>query len=325
MLRRARREKSNDVIETAVTLQDAFEFTPRGLVVHGAPGIDEWLRRILELRNAQDALLWCLGDMLNYGEARYGEKYAQAAEDTGYDPDYLRNVAYVARQFDLSLRSDKLRWSHHRALAAQWIKSEDRARIIAEAEQDRLTVNEIRACVRMLPYAPPLPTRARPVAAEPRVVDLNAGIGDAQAAHEPAASSGAVLPPLPNDTTVTVSADEITDTLTGVFARHQRGDIEANEDDVDIDCAPAGVLVRRQCSRDEADEGETAYLPTPAPLPPPLPALRATVEACYGRQVVLVFDEAPELHDGQRLTIYISTEKTEKEGKHERSSNRRKA
>lgn len=298
-------------METTVTLQDAFEFTPRGLVVHGAPGIDEWLRRIGELRDAQDALLWCLGDMLNYGEARYGEKYAQVAEDTGYDPDYLRNVAYVARQFDLSLRSDKLRWSHHRALAAQWIKPEDRARIIAEAEQDRLTVNEIRACVRMLPYAPPLPARTRYVAAESSVEDLSPGTGDAQAVQEPTAISGAV------------SADEIDEALTEVFVRHQRGGIEADEGDVDIDCAPTGVLVRRQCSGDRADESVTAYLPTPAP--PSLPALRATVEACYGRQVVLVFDEAPDLRDGQRIMIYISAEKTEKEGKHDRSSNRRKA
>lgn len=311
------------MVETAVTLQDAFEFTPRGLVVHGAPSIDEWLRRVGELRDAQDALLWCLGDMLNYGEARYGEKYAQVAEETGYDPDYLRNVAYVARQFDLSLRSDKLRWSHHRALAAQWIKPEDRARIIAEAEQKRLTVDEIRARVRMLPYAPVLPARTRHAVAEPRVVDLPGrevadGRVTVQGCPAQATPGAAVTPP---HAPVIVCDTDIESTLTGVFARRHMNDDDEGDRLLPPGSALTSTLVGQHVEGGDGD-GRLLGPASAPPLPPPsLLPLRATVEACYGRQVVLVFDEAPDLRDGQRIAVYIES----KEAERDRSSDGRKA
>lgn len=60
---------------------------------------------------------WWIGDWLHYGVARWGEKYAEAARITGYDCATLRNMAWVASRFPVSLRSDKLTWSHHVLLA----------------------------------------------------------------------------------------------------------------------------------------------------------------------------------------------------------------
>ena len=48
------------------------------------------------------------GDWLNYGERRYGEMYAQAVGDTGYENKTLQNAKYVAGVYELSLRSDNL-------------------------------------------------------------------------------------------------------------------------------------------------------------------------------------------------------------------------
>lgn len=41
---------------------------------------------------------WLLGDWVNYGESRYGQKYHQAAELTGYAEDTLRQWASVANR-----------------------------------------------------------------------------------------------------------------------------------------------------------------------------------------------------------------------------------
>jgi hypothetical protein len=61
---------------------------------------------------------WLIGDWVREGVARWGEKYAEASKITGFDPHSLRNMAYVASRFDLSLRRDNLTWSHHALVAA---------------------------------------------------------------------------------------------------------------------------------------------------------------------------------------------------------------
>lgn len=61
---------------------------------------------------------WWVGDWINYGNARWGEKYAEAARITGFDPKTLRNIASVVSRFDLSRRRDNLDFTHHAEVAA---------------------------------------------------------------------------------------------------------------------------------------------------------------------------------------------------------------
>ena len=49
-----------------------------------------------------------IGDWLNYGERKWGEKYAQAIEETGLDYGTLANYVYVAKALPFSLRSENL-------------------------------------------------------------------------------------------------------------------------------------------------------------------------------------------------------------------------
>jgi hypothetical protein len=60
--------------------------------------------------------MWWVGDWLLYGSRKWGERYTEAAKITGYDNGSLRNMAYIAQQFDLSRRRDKLSWGHHAAV-----------------------------------------------------------------------------------------------------------------------------------------------------------------------------------------------------------------
>jgi hypothetical protein len=85
---------------------------------------------------------WWIGDWLRYGTSKWGEKYAEAARVTGYDVATLRNMAWVASQFDLSLRNDELTWSHHVLLAP--LEPEEQRRWLRRASEERLSVADLR-------------------------------------------------------------------------------------------------------------------------------------------------------------------------------------
>jgi len=105
-------------------------------------GQAEWLAAGRRLGAIGRCSQWWIGDWIRYGTSRWGEKYAEAARVTGYDVASLRNMAWVASQFDLSLRSDKLTWSHHVLLAP--LKSEEQEYWLDRAQQERLSVADLR-------------------------------------------------------------------------------------------------------------------------------------------------------------------------------------
>jgi hypothetical protein len=85
---------------------------------------------------------WWIGDWIRYGAQKWGEKYVQAARITGYDVASLRNIAWVASQFELSLRSDKLSWSHHALLAP--LEIDEKVYWLERASTERLSVADLR-------------------------------------------------------------------------------------------------------------------------------------------------------------------------------------
>jgi hypothetical protein len=105
-------------------------------------GQAEWLSTGRRLGAIGRCSQWWIGDWIRCGTARWGEKYTEAARVTGYDVASLRNMAWVAAQFDLSLRSDKLSWSHHVLLAP--LERDEQERWIAKAVEQRLSVADLR-------------------------------------------------------------------------------------------------------------------------------------------------------------------------------------
>lgn len=89
---------------------------------------------------------WWIGDWIRYGTQKWGEKYVQASRITGYDVASLRNIAWVSAQFDVSLRSDKLSWSHHALLAP--LETEEKAFWLERASTERLSVADLRTELR---------------------------------------------------------------------------------------------------------------------------------------------------------------------------------
>jgi hypothetical protein len=105
---------------------------------------------------------WWIGDWVRYGTARWGERYVEASRITAYDVSSLRNMAWVASRYgDLSLRSDKLTWSHHVLLAP--LDPEDAQAWIERAVCERWSVSDLRIELRAaqrseLPAVPPVET-----------------------------------------------------------------------------------------------------------------------------------------------------------------------
>ena len=89
---------------------------------------------------------WWIGDWLRYGNAAYGERYARAANVTGYDAQTLMNMVYVATQVDISRRHEALSWSHHAEVAA--LPDDEQQRWLTRAEAARLSVRDLREEIR---------------------------------------------------------------------------------------------------------------------------------------------------------------------------------
>jgi hypothetical protein len=89
---------------------------------------------------------WWLGDWIHYGNLRFGERYTRAVKLTGYDAQSLMNMVYVASHFEISRRRESLSWSHHAAVAALDLDSQEYW--LGRALADKLSVADLRVELR---------------------------------------------------------------------------------------------------------------------------------------------------------------------------------
>ena len=130
-----------------VTVPDEkpFDIGPNGLIVNGAPTFEQWRKFGDTLRDIKNAVQWAVGDWINYGETHYGEKYAQALDETKYAYGTLRNYASIAERVDLSHRVTGLSWSHHAAVAP--LSPDEQTEVLQEAKHSRLGRDDVKELV----------------------------------------------------------------------------------------------------------------------------------------------------------------------------------
>jgi hypothetical protein len=102
---------------------------------------DEWRVYLFQLVTVDQFCKWAVGAMLNYGESHYGEKYAQAADETGYPPEYLSIIKYVENRVKPLTRVRELHWSHHRLVAK--LKEEDQQDWLERARMHGWSVHDM--------------------------------------------------------------------------------------------------------------------------------------------------------------------------------------
>jgi hypothetical protein len=107
--------------------------------------VAEWIIHGGRLGSIGRAVSWWIGDWVNYGNEKFGEKYTRAARVSGYDVQSLMNMAYVASRFDRFRRRERLSWSHHAELASldpeqqeMWLEKAERASLSVRGLRDEL-------------------------------------------------------------------------------------------------------------------------------------------------------------------------------------------
>jgi N6-adenosine-specific RNA methylase IME4 len=138
------------------------------LVINASATYDEWLHIGDTLGRIGRAHQWWIGDWLRHGEHKWGEKYDEAIKRTGLEYQTLADQKWVADRIDLSLRNEKLEWSHHREVAS--LEPAEQARWLDLAEENAWPVRELRRQIRerreLAP--PPLPEgRFRSIVIDP--------------------------------------------------------------------------------------------------------------------------------------------------------------
>jgi hypothetical protein len=93
-----------------------------------------------------DSARWWLGDLLVFGEARYGEEYAQALHASRLSERQLNRYRYVCQQIARSRRRENLSFSHHEEVAP--LEPTEQNALLRRAEEQGLSVAELREVVR---------------------------------------------------------------------------------------------------------------------------------------------------------------------------------
>jgi hypothetical protein len=128
----------------------AYTITPNGLDIYEQITFDEWLDCGQHLWEVRRRIQWCIGDWLEFGERKWGEKYAQAVSVTEYHPQTLKNLAAVSRSFpDKKYRGQyHLSHSHFAAVAAKDIPADKKAEFLQAAVDNGMSREDVRAAVR---------------------------------------------------------------------------------------------------------------------------------------------------------------------------------
>jgi hypothetical protein len=120
--------------------------TRSGMKITRRLSFDDWVHIGKRLSALNTSSAWCLGDWLAYGMEEFAGRYQEAIEQTGLDYQTLRNYVWVAKQFPLSRRQDKLSFGHHAEVAA--LSDPEQSYWLRKAEELKWSVKQLRHEVR---------------------------------------------------------------------------------------------------------------------------------------------------------------------------------
>lgn len=106
---------------------------------------DEWFSAFTWTQEVEESIQFWLGDLMELGELRWGEKYTQALKATEYAEKTLRNVSRVARAIPPERRRDPevVPFSHHAEVAA--LEPDQQEYWLTKCEEEGLTREQLRS------------------------------------------------------------------------------------------------------------------------------------------------------------------------------------
>ena len=138
--------KEIDKVSTILALPG--EVSRVGLQLPNNLSFDHWQAIGQQLKLAESAVMWWVGDWLNFGERKYGEKYKEAEKATGYAYDTLKQAKRVSSAIELCSRIHNLSWRHHQEVAA--FEPNDQDTLLSEAEAEGWSIRDLRRAARRL-------------------------------------------------------------------------------------------------------------------------------------------------------------------------------
>lgn len=139
----------------------SYEITDTGLSIEGDMNFEAWAALGEKLLPWARMALFLVGDWFLWGEAHFGELAAQVVDE--FSAETIRGAVWVCERVPPVRRRTALGFSVHKEVAS--LEAAEQDRLLLKAEQDGLTVRELRDEVRQLRAArkadlPVLPTAA---------------------------------------------------------------------------------------------------------------------------------------------------------------------
>ena len=106
---------------------------------------DQFVKAGQQLRSMQNNLGFMIGDWVLYGREHFPEQMELALEQSEIEPRTAKKCAVIAKQFPKAVRSQKLAFDHHQAVAS--LSKPDALQILHQAERKDWKLSEVKEAV----------------------------------------------------------------------------------------------------------------------------------------------------------------------------------
>lgn len=131
-----------------IRLSRFFEITPTGLVIKGKPSLDTCGELFGFFKVMHSSLQFAVGDAIVRVEGMFGEEASQLIDSGDWSEETVRNYRWVAAKIPMSVRSARLSFGHHQAVAS--FDSHETQRLwIDRAVENSWTVADLRKAIKL--------------------------------------------------------------------------------------------------------------------------------------------------------------------------------
>lgn len=133
-----------------------WQMTPTGLIPPDGLQEAQYREFGAKLFMLDNSMQWLVGDFITIGDNfQWGETYQRLADETGKDPNTLKDWAYVCRNVKMSERSDDLSFNHHKLVAS--MTPDEQAYWLERAAAEGLSIAKLRKAIKESQLPPPEP------------------------------------------------------------------------------------------------------------------------------------------------------------------------
>lgn len=123
-----------------------FTLLPGMLAVEPS-SIEEWEASVRPLFDFQRYAPWWIGDLVNFGEAQFGDDFWQVVpEDASID--MMKRYMRVAREFPVTERNSDVSFTHHQLVISFTPKI--RRALLRKAQEERMPTDEFSRFIKSL-------------------------------------------------------------------------------------------------------------------------------------------------------------------------------